>query len=183
MREFLRLVRDSGNYVFGHEIRLPISGRRLAFEIPHPSHTLTWDQLGDFEFVDDYELNNLRTRYARDGVGVPIMIKRRKTQHPLESYYAEGLSFPVTVVARFDQTADGQTVLQLFDSRETDGITIHNTLVPLKTDLSTPLAWFLTDPKKSWLDIYGLLRPDKAQRLEGVYMVCLLYTSPSPRDS
>lgn len=171
LRSFLRLVQRSGGYQMGQPMQLPLSGRKVRVEIPFPTHAMTLDQLGDFEFVADYELTNLRTRYTRSGVGVPLMIRRRKTDHPLEDYYAEGLSYPVTAVARFDDSLDHSTTLQLFDSRESDGVTVRQTLLPLETDLSTPLAWFLTDPKKSLLDTFAFFRTDKAQKLEGLYMV------------
>ena len=172
VQELLRLVRDTGNYRLGQPLRMPISKRTVDFEIPVPSPGLTCDQLGEFRFVADYEVKNLRNRHAKSGVGVPLIVKRAKTSHPLEHYYAEGLSYPATAVLRFNENmADEDAHLELYDTRECGLVNVFENSLPLETDISTPLAWFLTDPKKSLLDTFAFFRTDKAQQLEGLYMV------------
>lgn len=175
LQELLRLVKNSGKHHLGTTIRMPLTGRQLDVEIPHPTHWLSESQLGEFHFVADYELKNLRSRHDSSGVGVPIVIRRqRQDGGELEDYYAERLSFPATVVATFPQVSDKSEQrirLQLFDPRDSDGVVVNDTLVPLETDLSTPLAWFLTNPKLSLLDTFAFLRPDQAETLEGLYMV------------
>ena len=57
---------------------MPVTGRRLNVEIPHPTRWLSKDQLGKFQLVADYELQNLRNRHASSGVGVPIVICRQR---------------------------------------------------------------------------------------------------------
>ncbi len=178
LEKLLRLVNREKCYQLGQAIRMPISGRILEMDIPFPSRWLSADQLGEFEFVADYELKNLRNRHQTAGLGVPLMVRRRRQQSAggMEEYYEDGVSLPVTVLARFpnqDMTKSECDVvsLQLFDPRESDGFVEDNTLLPLASDLSTPLAWFLTDPEKSLLDTFAFLRPDKAQALEGLYMI------------
>ena len=178
LEHLLRLIRDSGRYSLGQSIRLPVSRRTLNVTIPFPTHWLTSDQLGDFAFVSDYELKNLRNRHTTTGLGVPIMVRRRRphTEQQLEEYYEDEVTLPVSVVARFstsalDSSNESSVKLELLDPRDSEGVFVNNTLLPLESDLSTPLAWFLTDPKKSLLDTFAFLRPDKAQSLEGLYMV------------
>ncbi|MEQ9408665.1 MAG: alpha/beta hydrolase [Fuerstiella sp.] len=179
LEQLLRLARKGGDFRLGQPIRMPVSGRVVHTQIPFPTRWLSADQLGHFEFVSDYELKNLRNRHCVPGVGVPIMVRRQrpKSAPELERYYEDGLSLPVTVVARFPLNRHGageehpEITLQLFDPRESDGILTGDTVLPLQADLSTPLAWFLTDPRKSLLDTFAFLRPDKAQSLEGLYMV------------
>ncbi|MCP4507148.1 MAG: hypothetical protein GY826_12270, partial [Fuerstiella sp.] len=168
LQQLLRLVKNRDDYRLGQTIRMPVTGRRLNVEIPHPTHWLSDDQLGEFQFVADYELKNLRNRHASSGVGVPIVIcrKRQGGSSSLESYYAERLSFPATVVARFphvDDETEQPMRLQLFDPRDSDGVVVNDTLVPLETDISTPLAWFLTNPQMSLLDTFAFLRSDQAE--------------------
>ena len=174
----LRLVKSSGDYRLGRPVRMPLTGRRLNLTIPHPTEWLTTDQLGEFAFVSDYELKNLTNRHTTSGVGVPIMVRRRRQEKrsPLEHYYSDRLTLPVTVVARFaseqsDTENDSTVNLELLDPRETDGLSVGDTLLPLESDLSTPLAWFLTNPKNSLLETFAFFRPDKAQKLEGLHMV------------
>lgn len=181
LREMLRLVKHSGDYRFGNSIRMPVSGRLVSVDIPFPTEWLTKQQLGEFAFVSDYELTNLRNRHTTDGVGVPIMVRRaRPTTMPdgsrsLEKYYAKDLTLPVTVVARFgpkqSQPGAPDVELQLFDPRESDGVLVGETLLPMQSDISTPLAWFLTDPRNSLLETFAFFWPDKAKPLEGLYMV------------
>lgn len=184
LQELLRLIRDSGDYRLGRPIQMPVSGRRLTVEIPFPSEWLSPDQLGEFAFASDYELKNLRNRHTTSGLGVPIMVRRSrgKTVNSLERYYSDRITMPVTVVARFfgavrpdanDESVGNRTPvrLQLLDPRESDGILVGETLMPLESDLSTPLAWFLTNPKNSLLETFAFFRPDKARKLEGLHMM------------
>lgn len=176
VKRFLRLLKKAPNHHLASTIKMPLSGRIVSVGIPFPSEWLSMDQLGAFEFASDYELKNLRNRHTTDGLGVPIMARRRRPQQQsqLEKYYADDLTVPITVLVRSDSHSAFQSnhfQLQLFDPRESDGVLVGETLVPIATDLSTPLAWFLTDPRNSLLETFAFLRPDRASRLEGLYMV------------
>lgn len=176
VQKLLRLLKKSPNHRLASSIKMPLSGRIVSVSIPFPSPWLSMDQLGAFEFANDYELKNLRNRHTTDGLGVPIMTRRRRPQQQseLEKYYADDLTVPITVLVRNDSDVAFQSShfqLQLFDPRESDGVLIGETLVPVATDLSTPLAWFLTNPCNSLLETFAFLRPDRASRLEGLYMV------------
>jgi len=178
LQQLLALVKASRPCHLGQPIRLPLTGRTLNVEVPFPTEWISLDQLGEYDFVSNYELKNLRNRHTTSGVGVPIMVRRRRTtEHAeLEDYYADGLSLPITVIARFDDSSwagsnSGTAQLQLLDPRETDGVVIHETLLPLESDISTPLAWYLTDPKKKLLETFAFLRPDRAIKLEGLQMI------------
>lgn len=171
----LRALRDSGEFQLGQSVRLPISGRHIRFDLPYSSPWINRDQLGGFEFVADYELKNLRHRHAKPGLGVPVIVQRKRTSaiDPMERYYAEGLRIPATIVLRFPGRSDAPSdiLMQIFDPRDTDGIVIEDTLHSLEADLSTPLARFLTNPDMKLLDTWGFLRPDRARKLQGLYMV------------
>ncbi|MEZ6059185.1 MAG: alpha/beta fold hydrolase [Planctomycetaceae bacterium] len=178
VEEFLRLARRSGDYSLLRSMQLPVSGRRISFELPFPSAWLNADQLDGFEFASDYELKNLRNRHVSPGIGVPIIVTRRRhnATDGLERYYSDGMRFPATVVLTFaepgSRSRDQKDVrLQLYDPRDTDGIVMRDTLIPIETDLSTPLARMLTNPKLRLLDTFALLRPDRAKHLQGLYMV------------
>lgn len=178
LRELLKLAKLDNDYKLGQPIRMPISKQIVDVDVPFPSPWISKDQLGEFDFVSNYELKNLRNRHTASGVGVPIMVRRARARSsdPLESYYAEGLSLPVTVVAKFTPTSwernpDEQITIQLLDPRESDGVVVKNNLLPLESDLSTPLAWYLTDPKKKLLETFAFFRSDRAQHLEGLHMI------------
>ncbi|MEO2035325.1 MAG: alpha/beta hydrolase [Planctomycetaceae bacterium] len=173
----MRLVNANRNEQDRTSLTLPLSERNIRFEVPHPSPWIQPEQIGAIEFVSDYELSNLRHRHVTRGLGVPLMIQRQRPAHssPLEEYYAEGLRLPATAILRFptqqEQDAGQPIRLQVFDPRESDGVEVHNTQLPLETDLSTPLARFLTNPDLELLDTFAFIRPDKAESLQGLYMM------------
>lgn len=174
----LRIAHRFGKVKLGQSMVMPLTSRRLFFEIPFPSRLLTPDQLCDFEFVSDYELKNLKNRHTTAGLGVPIIAIRKAsaTPDPVEHYYTKGMSFAATLVLRFHESGESSggredVSLQIFDPRESDGMVVSRTLMPLETDVSTPLARYLSNRDISLLDTWGFIRPDRAQDLAGLYMV------------
>jgi len=143
-----------------------------------------------FEFVSDYEVKGLKNLYLTHGLGVPLIAVRKSYQgEPIASeYYPAGLSFPVTAFLRpISRThpnggregARNQCVLELYDPLISDITAVDGRPVPLESDLTTPLAYFLSNPEMN-LDssTTGLLNPAEllkrlpGQRpLTGLYMV------------
>jgi pimeloyl-ACP methyl ester carboxylesterase len=150
-----------------------------------------------FEFVSDYEVKGLKNLYLTHGLGVPLIAVRcnkpgRPSAEPAAAkYYAPGLSFPVTAILRplfkIDPTTGevaghNQCVLELYDPLTMDQTTIAGQRVPLESDLTTPLAYFLSRPEMNLgnLATAGLLRPDELLKqmrpgqpdpIMGLYMV------------
>jgi len=155
-----------------------------------------WDpnEFDRFDFVSNYEITGLKNQYQSYGLGVPLIAVRKSYigEAAAARYYPPNLSFPVTAFVRplpadpASAAADGSVRrhadLDLYDPLTTDSIVTANTRVPLQSDLSTPLAYFLSDPTlNSWADD-GLLRPDRLlnprggplgqhQAVMGLYMV------------
>jgi hypothetical protein len=154
---------------------------RLDIEIKGPWHP---DDLNKLEFVSDYEisggLTNLHHTY---GLGVPLIAIRAKHEHEdaAEKYYPPGLSFPVTAFLRVAPDSDPQSsgahhcVLELHDPLNATTLTVCDRLVPLETDLTTPLAFFLDNPAFRAQDIStsGLRFPGDptSTKVIGMYMV------------
>ena len=173
----MRLVNAERSDEHRERFSLPLTGRSIRLEVPQPSAWIHPDQVGEIEFVSDYEVNHLRHRHVTSGIGVPIMIHRQRPEPPsqLEEYYADGLRFPATAVLRFpipqEQHSGTPIRLQIYDPRDSEGVVVRDSLVPIETDLSTPLARFLTNPDLELLDTFAFLRPDKVKSLQGLYMV------------
>jgi pimeloyl-ACP methyl ester carboxylesterase len=140
------------------------------------------EDLGRLEFVSDYEIQGgLTNHHHTYGLGVPLIAVRNKHEspEPAERYYPPGLCFPVTAFLRVEdqqpqQSADvHRCVLELYDPLYSSEISVCNRLVPLETDLSTPLAYFLDNPAFREQDIatVGLLNPSHAEGIKGLYMV------------
>lgn len=180
----LRMAVKHDGCQLGDSLQLKLSGRQIDFEIPFPSRLINSDSLERFEFVSDFRLTNLRNRHTTDGLGVPIIAVRRPAPvpQPIEQYYTRGMSCAATLLLRFperlsaDPAADHQVRglpvrLQAFDPRESDGFMVQQTELPLESDLSTPLARFLSNPDLRLLDTWAFIRPDRAKAVSGLYMV------------
>jgi pimeloyl-ACP methyl ester carboxylesterase len=140
------------------------------------------DEFDHYEFVSDYEIQTLRNRHTTYGLGVPLIAVRRspKDQDDQEKYYAKGLSYSVTALMRCVQPTDGgrtgeskTCVLEFFDPLTANQIQLASKWVPLETDLTTPLAFFLDSPdfRKRNRATEGLLNPNHSQAKRGLYML------------
>lgn len=142
-----------------------------------------------FEFVSDYELKGLKNHYQTYGLGVPLIAVRHryKGEPAAAAYYPEELSFPVTAFLRplpignadrCDASAQHAAVLELHDPLAVSDIGVADLKVPLESDLTTPMAYFLNNPQLNRLATVGLLHPEKLldlrptgeQRIMGLYM-------------
>ncbi|HYW79442.1 MAG TPA: alpha/beta hydrolase [Thermoguttaceae bacterium] len=152
------------------------------------------EDLGKFKFVSDYEIKGLKNHYRTYGLGVPLIAVRQSyaNEPAAAKYYPEDLSFPVTAFLRpltpIDSTsADSanhpsgvvhEGLLELYDPLTTPETLVDNRLVPLESDSSTPLAYFLSNPRFD-LATVGLLEPEKLLELRpgsdapimGLYMI------------
>lgn len=148
------------------------------------------EDFGPVEFVSDYEMQGLKNHYLTYGLGVPLIVTRRsyEGEPPAARYYPEGLSFPATAFLRllpertFRKEVSGQegresaermeprrgrlrALLELYDPVVTEDIYVAGIRVPLESDLTTPLAYFLSNPALGTLATTGLLRPESLQKL------------------
>ncbi len=102
-----------------------------------------------------------------------------------EAFYPPKLSFPLTAFLRVRRTVDGvvpanaeaaspspRFVLELLDPLATQRVAVGERLVPLETDLSTPLAHFLQGmPSETLLATSVLRYTPAAQRVSRVYLL------------
>lgn len=139
------------------------------------------DEFAGYEFVSDYEIKTLRNRHLTYGLGVPLIAVRKPplVDDPREEHYPEGLSYCVTALMRCvprpgQRPGESPTcVLEFFDPLRANQIQIASQWVPLETDLTTPLAFFLDSPeyRKRNQAFEGLINPENAQSNRGLYML------------
>lgn len=179
----LRLVNTKGQLKPGKSYS--VTTGKQTYEV----HTLVrgqWDEADfeRFEFVSDYEVKDLPSTGLTYGLGVPLIAVRKKgdPQDPREKYYPEGLSFPVTALLRVvrpgsmpGKGADHRhhCILELHDPLASSDLSLAGRLVPLQTDLSTSLAFFLDSPqfRETSQATLGLLNPNETQKHRGIYML------------
>jgi len=145
------------------------------------------DDFDRLEFASDFEITGLANRHQTFGLGVPLVVVRKSHEHevPAETFYPPGLSFAATAFLRVStpppgaespdhQIANCHCVLELYDPLNGKDIEVDGRLVPLETDLTTPLAYFLDNPdfeQRKNIATAALLSPDSARSLQGLFMV------------
>lgn len=177
----LRIINSQGKLKPGETQMVHTSKKDflVKVEVRGPWHNEDFER---FEFVSDYEIKGLRNQNRTYGLGVPLVAVRRhhKGEDPREQYYPPGLSFGVTAFLRVlphDDASDGKPhvcVLELHDPLDSPNIVVANRLVPLETDLSTPLGFFLDNPafaKRRNAATLGLLDPGQADEITGLFML------------
>lgn len=143
--------------------------------------------IGHFDFVSNYEISGLKNQYQSYGLGVPLIAVREgyANEPVVARYYPPNLSFPVTAFLRPigsvplpDGTFRQKAVLELYDPLAARDIDNAGVIVPLESDLTTPLAYFLSDSRFGDLATEGLLHPEKLlpqpgrkTPVTGLYMV------------
>ncbi|MCR9293531.1 MAG: alpha/beta fold hydrolase [bacterium] len=179
----LRLVNAKGQLKPGQCYQLTTG------EETYEVHTLVrgkWreEDFERFEFVSDYEVEGLPSSGLSYGLGVPLIAVRKRGDESdkTEKYYPEGLSFPVTALLRVvkpgsmpGKGADHRhhCVLELHDPLVASNLTLAERLVPLQTDLSKSLAYFLDSPqfRQKTQATAGLLNPQKSAEHRGIFML------------
>jgi pimeloyl-ACP methyl ester carboxylesterase len=173
----LRFARKDGFFKPGGRVSFASVGSKLNLRIVPQSGSWNPSDFESFEFVSDYQMKGLANQYQTHGLGVPLIAIRRggTASAQVERYYARNLSFPVTAFLRLDgwTKADGprEAVLELHDPLAETTIDVAGLRVPLESDVTTPLAWFLDQPGLQNLDTQGLLRPAETKKIAGLYMV------------
>ncbi|MCH2123948.1 MAG: hypothetical protein MK165_04095 [Pirellulaceae bacterium] len=180
----LRIVNNQGRLKPGTTTQ--IKSGDVEFNVDISLHG-PWhpDDFEKLEFATDYEIEGLANRHHTYGLGVPLIAVRHQDSRRgiTESFYPAGLSFPVTAFLRVIQPPQqdpqsgrvaGHCRLELHDSVAAQHITVGNSRIPLETDLTTPLGYFLDHPalqETKGAATLGLLNPFKTESLKGLYML------------
>ncbi|NND99423.1 MAG: hypothetical protein HKN47_19055 [Pirellulaceae bacterium] len=180
LEDALRLLCAQNKLVPGQTYRIDTQDREF---VVHTEMRGKWSaqEFDHYEFVSDFEIKTLRNKHTTYGLGVPLVAVRRPTsqREEDEKYYPEGLSYAVTALMRCVPSTDdasGETtkcILEFFDPLAANQIQLSDHWVPLETDLTTPLAYFLDNPKfqERTSATTGLINPADAQKDRGLFML------------
>ena len=187
----LRLLQRRGGLLPGRTYSIESGSQAWDVKIVASQGRWQNDDFAGFKFVSDYEVQGLKNQFHSFGLGVPLIAIRERhgEQQPDEQFLPALLSFPVTAFlhvvpdARACPTGTRPrhvAILELYDPLSSTDIVAGARRVPLETDLSTPLAYFLNnpqlDPNNPRLNLetvatQGLLHPDKTAAEAGLYML------------
>ncbi len=179
----LRLVNRRDKLRPGHTYDIETNERHYGVQVVGRGN---WheDDFDHFEFCSDYKVEGLDSTNVGYGIGVPLIAVRKKHlgEDAAEKYYPEGLSYPVTALLRVTSPSIRPEnssqhrypcVLELHDPLVSNDIFFAERRVPLQSDLSTPLGFFLDNPqfREQTNATLGLLDPNKTQKNRGIYML------------
>lgn len=178
----MRLIQKRGQLRPGSMLR--VRTEKKEYEV-HLVCRGPWqpEDIAELKFVSDYELQGLKNHYRTFGLGVPLIAvyNRESSRDPTKRYAAPGMSFPVTAFLRVEPDAQlmpqGRTkqvcVLELYDPLMSSDVVVNDRLVPLQTDLSTPLAYSLNDSEFQRANVAtrGFLNVAESQQAQGLYLL------------
>ncbi|WP_372896948.1 esterase/lipase family protein [Stieleria sp.] len=180
LEDTLRLLCEEHHIKPGQTYRVKTPDREFVIQTQLRGN---WkpDEFDHYEFVSDYEIATLRSKHTTFGLGVPMIAVRKSNEKndPREEYYPDELSYSVTAMMRCAKPEHGEygdantCVLEFFDPLTANQVKLANHWVPLETDLTTPLAFFLDTPRfrERNHETEGLLNPADAAKNRGLYML------------
>jgi pimeloyl-ACP methyl ester carboxylesterase len=197
----LRLIQREGELRPGATRTFKTANQTCSLAVVMKSTGWHEDDIDTVRFVSDYQVPGLRNHYHTYGLGVPLIASRRshESQDAAERFYPPDVCFPLTAFLRvetpnsanaagaeragtptdwqsapstIDPTAP-RFVLELHDPLDSTTVPVAGRDIPLEADLSTPLAYFLSQPQFQDADLsrLGLFRPGDARQLQGLYML------------
>jgi pimeloyl-ACP methyl ester carboxylesterase len=152
-----------------------------GFTLSVVHHGFPWppSEFGPFLFSRDFEVVGLANQYHGYGLGVALIGTRRRDAEaeaaPGHVFYPDEVSFPVTALFRFegsvaDLGARRSGTLELYNPLQFQTVHVGARTIPLETDLTTPLGYFLSRTDLQGIEYTGFLNTDKVQRRAGIYM-------------
>jgi pimeloyl-ACP methyl ester carboxylesterase len=180
----LRAAQKTGRFDARDQLRLPTSDP-AGFTLSVVHHGFAWqpEEFGALEFADDFRVTGLANQYRTYGLGVPLIGNRGHTPSSAESgagdgrdYLPKEARFPVTAFFRFEGTladlsAKRTGQLELYNPLNIQTILVRGHAVPLETDLTTPLAYYLAKSGLDGLQYKLFIRPDEAGAHLGIRML------------
>lgn len=130
-------------------------------------HGFLWqaEDFNDFILVGSYSSDRLRNVYRTSGLGVPMIVKRKRS-FPEPMRRSQQL-FPATAALRPDPTGTGEFALEFFDPVRIKALRIDAQQVSLCRDLSAPFAYRLQESDRGPLESF--LTPNRGSTTAGLY--------------
>lgn len=176
----LRQLQRKGMLIPGKTHRIKTAEQ--AFDVTIASRG-TWHEqnFGELKFVSDFDVQELRNLYRTPGLGVPMIGVYRSHGNPTgaERFYPPGMSFPATAFLRVDtsvpklQRAHYHCTVELHDPLMATYVQDCERVIPLETDLTTPLAFALDNPlfQQANAPSRGLFKPEESSQTQGLYLL------------
>lgn len=182
LEEVVRRLIKQEQFQVGRVVEIKTLDRTVRFSIEQPG---LWndEDIERFEFAGDYQANGVNNHYHTYGLGVPLIAVRKKKDVQVESerYYPPGLTMAFTAFLQFTESLPPQSApprdldakLSLLNPLEQVYVQVNDRWIPLESDITTPMAYFLDDPllNTNVFATFALLNADFAQDFQGIYML------------
>lgn len=158
------------------ELHIPATrGTDFVLTVSHAGFLWRPEEFGPVLLCEDYTVEGLANHYRTYGLGVPL-IATRSPQAPANPHFPATASFPATAFFRFEGTlADLRRCrsgrLELYNPLAIQAVEVRDKPVPLETDLTTPLAYFLAQSKLDDVGYTGFIWGDRLAGRTGVHML------------
>ncbi len=171
----IRAAQKAGRFDASNQLVLPTCDKGgFTLSITHTGFSWTPEEFGALEFADDFEVKGLANQYRTYGLGVPLIGNRAASAK--HTYVSKEARFPVTAFFRFegslaDLSAKRTGQLELFNPLNIQAIDVRGHTVPLETDLTTPLAYYLAKSGLEGLEYKLFVKPDEKGAHLGIRML------------
>jgi pimeloyl-ACP methyl ester carboxylesterase len=151
-------------------------GRGFCLSVAHAGFPWKDEEFGTLLLCSDFEVSGLNNLYRGYGLGVPLIATRNgSSDGPGRTLYPKGVSFPVSAFFRFEGTIADLGArrcgrLELYNPLTIQVVEVQGRTVPLETDLTTPLAYFLANTDLDGLEYKAFLNPDAVKDRTGLYL-------------
>jgi hypothetical protein len=161
------------------------SGRTFNLSVVQTGFVWKPEEFGPLLFCEDFEVVGLANQHRSYGLGVPLIATRVTGPGPGPDLYPPNVNFPVTAFFRFEGSladlsgeagekaaATGRAGrLELYNPLTVRAVEVAGRQVPLETDLTTPLAYYLAHSRLKYADLAGFLDPDRLNDRTGIYLL------------
>lgn len=173
----IRVAQRSGRLDPSQQLKIDTTGGKgFLLSVKHHGFAWTPEEFGPLLFSSDYAVVGLANHYRSYGLGVPLIGTRVATSKSGQGMYPQNVSFPVTAFFRFEGTladlgACQSGALELYNPLTIQTLAVRDRAVPLESDLTTPLAYFLAHSDLADIWYTGFLHGDDIRKQSGIYLV------------
>jgi pimeloyl-ACP methyl ester carboxylesterase len=156
-------------------LRIPTAQGDFILSVAHTGFAWKPEEFGPLLLCEDYKIEGLSNQYRGYGLGVPL-IATRSMKAPPSRYFPATASFAATAFFRFEGSLDdlprrqcGQLVL--YNPLAVQTVEVAGRQVPLESDLTTPLGYFLAESKLDEIGLTGFVWGDSIRNKTGLHML------------
>lgn len=159
----------------GKELHMPTpDGSSFTLTVSHTGFSWKPEEFGSLQLCDDYEVLGLANQYRHYGLGVPLIATHSSAGR--SKYYPSAASIPVTAFFRYEGTVadlgrQRAGRLELYNPLTVQEIQVRGRSIPLESDLTTPLAYFLAHTDLQQVAYTGFLDGDKVENRAGIQLL------------